>query len=105
MSCGVGCRQGSDPTLLWLWRRPESTAPIRPLAWEPPCASGAAQEMAKRQKKKHNNNVYIIYIYIIYICILFIYIYKLLNTDLFYLFIYCLFRATPTAYGGSQAKG
>ena len=52
MSCGVGCRQGSDPTLLWLWRRPESTAPIRPLAWEPPCASGAAQEMAKRQGKK-----------------------------------------------------
>ena len=25
--------------------------PIRPLAWEPPYAVGAAQEMAKRQKK------------------------------------------------------
>ena len=28
------------------------TAPIRPLAWEPPYAVGAALEMAKRQKKK-----------------------------------------------------
>ena len=26
--------------------------PIRPLAWEPPYAAGAAQEMAKRQKKE-----------------------------------------------------
>ena len=25
---------------------------IRPLAWEPPCAEGAAQEMAKRHTKK-----------------------------------------------------
>ena len=52
MSCGVGCRRGSDPALLWLWRRPVATAPIRPLAWEPPYAMGAAQEMAKRQKNK-----------------------------------------------------
>ena len=40
-----------DPALLWLWHRPVATAPIRPLAWEPPYASGAAQEKAKRQKK------------------------------------------------------
>ena len=52
MSCGVGCGQGSDPALLWLCRRPETMAPIRPVAWEPPCAVGAAQEIAKRQKKK-----------------------------------------------------
>ena len=52
MSCDVGCRRDSDPTLLWLWRRPVATAPIRPLVWEPPYAAGAAQEMAKRQKKK-----------------------------------------------------
>ena len=38
--------------MLWLWRRPVATAPIRPLAWESPYAEGAAQEMAKRQKKK-----------------------------------------------------
>ena len=29
-----------------------ATAPIRPLAWEPPYAAGAAQEMAKRQKNE-----------------------------------------------------
>jgi len=51
MSCGVGPRCGSDPTLLWLWCRPEATAPIGPLAWEPPYVEGAAQEMAKRPKK------------------------------------------------------
>ena len=54
MSCGVGCRRGSDPVLLWLWRRPAATALIRLLAWEPPYATGAAQEMAKRPKKKRN---------------------------------------------------
>jgi len=37
--------------LLWLWRRLAATTPIQPLAWEPPYAEGAAQEMAKRQKK------------------------------------------------------
>ena len=40
MSCGVGHRCSSDP--LWLWRRLAATAPIRPLAWEPPCAEVAA---------------------------------------------------------------
>ena len=38
-----------DPTFLWLWCRPAATAPIQPLAWEPPCAAGAA--LQKRQKK------------------------------------------------------
>jgi len=52
VSCGVVCRCGSDPALLWLWYRLAATALIRPLAWEPPYAAGAAQEMAKRQKKK-----------------------------------------------------
>ena len=52
MSRGVGCRRGSDPALLWLWRGPVATAPIRPLAWEPPYAARAALEMAKRPKKK-----------------------------------------------------
>ena len=52
VSCGVGCRRGSDPVLLWLWCRPVATAPIRPLAWESPYAARAAKEIAKRQKKK-----------------------------------------------------
>ena len=37
-----------------LWRRPGATAPIQPLAWEPPYAAGTAQEIAKRQKKIKN---------------------------------------------------
>ena len=45
-------RHSSDPALLWLWHRPVATAPIRPLAWEPPYAMGAALEMAKKKKKK-----------------------------------------------------
>ena len=36
--------------LLWLWRRPAATAPIRPLAWEYPYAVGVTLEKAKRQK-------------------------------------------------------
>ena len=52
MSCGVGCRHGSDTALLWLWHRPAATASFRPLAWEPPYAMGAAQEIAKKKKKK-----------------------------------------------------
>ena len=49
MSCGVVCRRGSDPALLWLWHMPAAIAPIQPLAWEPPYAVGVA---LKRQKKK-----------------------------------------------------
>ena len=51
MSCGVGHRLGLDPALLWLWHRPAATAPIRPLAWEPPRAMGAALEKTKNKKK------------------------------------------------------
>ena len=57
MSCGVGCRFGLDLALQWLWYRPIAVAPIRPLAWEPPYAAGAA---LKREKK----NIYI-YIYLL----------------------------------------
>ena len=44
-----------DPALLWPWRRPAATALIRPLAWEPPYATGVALEKAKSQKKKEPN--------------------------------------------------
>ena len=47
MSCGVGHRRGSDHALLWLWLRPAATAPIRPLAWEPPYAEGAGLKRKK----------------------------------------------------------
>ena len=46
VSCNVGRRLGSDPALLWLWRRSAATGPIRPLA------VGVALEKAKRQKRK-----------------------------------------------------
>ena len=38
--------------LLWLWRRPVTTALMQPLAWEPPYATDAALES---QKKKEIN--------------------------------------------------
>ena len=54
--CGVGvsCRGGqkcsSDLAWLWLWRGPAATAPIRPLAWEPPCAMSVALKTKKEKK-------------------------------------------------------
>ena len=41
-SCGVGCRYRSVLAFLWLWYRLAVVALIRPLAWEPPFAAGAA---------------------------------------------------------------
>ena len=40
LSCGVSRRYGSNPTLLWLWCRSAATAPVGPLTWEPPYATG-----------------------------------------------------------------
>ena len=40
LSYGVGHRRGLDLMLLWL--RIAAAAVIRPLAWEPPYAAGAA---------------------------------------------------------------
>ena len=51
-SWGLGRRCSSVLAWLWLWCMLAAAAPIRPLAWELPHAAGAAQEMAKRQKKK-----------------------------------------------------
>ena len=52
MSCGVGRTCGSDPALLWLWRRSAAAALIGPLAWELPYAVEATLEKAKIQKNK-----------------------------------------------------
>ena len=40
----------SDLALLWLWCRPAVIAPIRPLVWEPPYATGAALKKKSRSK-------------------------------------------------------
>jgi len=39
---------------MWLRHRLVATAPIRPLAWEPPYAMGAALEKAKKDQKIKN---------------------------------------------------
>ena len=54
MNSDVGHRHSSD--LAWLWQRPVATAPIGPLAWEPPYAVGAVlirekeKEMARSKR-------------------------------------------------------
>ena len=55
MSCGVGCRYGSDLALLCLWCRLAAVALIRPLAWEPSYAVDAALKRQKDKKKKKNS--------------------------------------------------
>ena len=41
-----------DPALLWLWCRLAAVAPIGPLAWEPPYATGAALKRHTHTQKK-----------------------------------------------------
>ena len=56
MSCGVGCRRGSELGLPWLWHGLAAVAPIQPLAWEPPYASGASLKSKNKQTKKQKQN-------------------------------------------------
>ena len=42
MSCGVGCRHGSDPTIVVVVDRPTAVILTGPLAWELPYAMGVA---------------------------------------------------------------
>ena len=57
MSCGVGLKHSSDPELLWPWHRLAAVALIPPLAWEPPCAVGAALKRQEEKKKKEVGRV------------------------------------------------
>ena len=50
--CGVGRRFSSDLAWLWLWCRRAAAAPVQPLAWELPYASGTALKKQKQKKKK-----------------------------------------------------
>ena len=52
MNCAVGHRLSLDLAWLWLWLWLAATAPIRPLAWEPPYAKGAALKQTEKKKKK-----------------------------------------------------
>ena len=46
-----------DPALLWLWHGPAAVAPIGPLAWEPPYATGVALKIEEEKKKKSKNTL------------------------------------------------
>ena len=48
----MGCRRGSDPVLLWLWRRVVATALIRPLAWNLHMPWEQLKKWQKDKKKK-----------------------------------------------------
>ena len=50
MSCSVGRRSRLEPTLLWWWCKLEVRAQIRPLAWEPPYATGVALKSKKTKE-------------------------------------------------------
>ena len=51
MSCGVGHRHGSDPTLLWLWCRLAATDLIRPLNLGTSICRRCGPEKTKKKKK------------------------------------------------------
>ena len=54
--CGVGCRKGLDPELLWLW--PGVAAPIGPLAWEVLCGRGTALKSKKAKQKQNTPKIH-----------------------------------------------
>ena len=51
ISCGIGCRCGSDLVLLWLWCRPELWL-IQPLVQELPDAANVSVKRKRKKKKK-----------------------------------------------------
>ena len=59
MSCGIGCRHGSDPVLLWLKNRLAAAAPVRPPpAWEFPyavCQGGSLKKKKAKQQKQNSS--------------------------------------------------
>ena len=48
VSCGVGCRCGLDPVLLWLWCRLVAATLIQSLTWQLPYATGADLKSKKK---------------------------------------------------------
>ena len=59
MSCGVGCRCNADWVLLWLWCRPVTTGPIRPLAWN----SHMLQVQPSKDKKKSSGRLFFYFLF------------------------------------------
>ena len=52
LGCVVGCRQGSDPALLWLWYRPADIALIIHLSWAILYAADAVLKKRKKNLKR-----------------------------------------------------
>ena len=104
-----------DRALLWLWCRLAATAPIRPLAWEPPYAVGAALKGRKKKRKKKNVSFSaLMWHFRLELTLRSIFQglqEPLLNFPFFlsfYLLLLLFFAiswAAPVAYGGSQARG
>ena len=59
MSWGAGHRHCSDLVLLWLWHRLAAVAPIWPLAWEPPLATGMVLKRQTNRQKTQNSLFFI----------------------------------------------
>ena len=93
MSCGVGHRHGSDLALPWLWCRLAAIAPIQPLAWELPHTVGAAPQSKNETKQKRERLRGIEKAYT-----------NRLRISGGQIILFLLFRATPPAYRGSQAR-
>ena len=55
MSCGVGCRHGSELALLWLWRKLAAVAAVQPLARELPYATAAVLKRLIKKKERERD--------------------------------------------------
>ena len=50
MNCGIGCRCGMDPALLW--HRLAAVTLIQPIAWKLPYAASVAIVERKKERRK-----------------------------------------------------
>ena len=100
MSCGVGCRCGLDPPLLWLWCKVAAVALIWPLTWELLHTANAALKSKERKKRKRiiSTTVRLTLFAITVFAERIDFSYEI------FLFLFFL-RATPAPYGGSQSRG
>ena len=58
--CERWCRSrcSSHLELVWLWGRPATAAPIRPLTWEPPYAPGVTLKKKTKKEKEMQSEEY-----------------------------------------------
>ena len=56
-SCGVGCRHGLDPALLWLWCKLAAVALIQPSLGTSVCCECVPKKKTKTKKQKNYNHL------------------------------------------------